>query len=380
MMRANFFALFCLAVCSCTYPAPSGSDLSAGQGLATQGSGSGGPWFAPNACASGTTTPGIDVSYYNGSIDWNRVAADGYQFAIVRVSDGTGFKDPKFASYYAGAKTAGLIRGAYQFFRPAENVTDQANLMIASVGTLEPGDLPPVLDVEVTGGLSASTIAANIRTWVNLVKAATGVDPIIYTGSYFWRDDVGGPTSFVNNPLWIAEYTSSSCPNLPSPWGTWAMWQYSDSGSVSGISGDVDLDRFNGTLSELQAFAGGASSGSGSGSGGGSGGGGGDGSCDSATMGTTIAEGACVQSAADQKWYQCESGAWYQTSSTSGCSATYGWCQSATLGRAVPPRTCVQASSDDTWYQCDGTGWATPVDTSTSTGPAGACVQSYPLN
>jgi hypothetical protein len=212
-------------------------------------------------------------------------------------------------------------------------------------------------------------VAAKARTWVDRVKAATGVAPIVYTGKYFWRDQVGGPASFANSALWIAQYTML-CPDLPSPWNTWAFWQHSNTGKVPGISGDIDLDRFNGTIDELRAFAGG---------GGGGGGGGGSTTCTSATMGADLPEGACVQANSDAQWYQCSGGSWVQQASTTGCTKTYAWCQSATLGRTVPPRTCVQASSNRIWYQCDGTGWATPVDASSATGPAGACVHSYPL-
>jgi GH25 family lysozyme M1 (1,4-beta-N-acetylmuramidase) len=348
----------------------------AGSALSPSDKSAGGDGFGMLArtCAAGDTTAGIDVSYYNASIDWTRVKNAGYQFAFVRVSDGTTFHDPKFDSYWAGAKNAGLIRGAYQFFRPAQSATAQANLMIAAIGTLQPGDLPPVIDVEVTQGLSASTIASRIRTWVDTVKAATGVDPIVYTGKYFWRDQVGGPASFANNPLWIAQYTSL-CPDLPSPWGTWAFWQYNDTGRVPGVTGDVDMNRFNGSLADLQAMAGIGSSGGG----GGGGGGGTPSTCTSQTMGRDVDDGTCVQSAADAKWYRCDSGSWTAIASSTGCSVAYGYCHSATLGRDVPARTCVQSAADNTWYQCDGAHWEAPVDPDAATGPIGVCSASYQL-
>ena len=322
-------------------------------------------------CAAGATTKGVDVSYHNGTIDWAKVKAAGNEFAFVRISDGTGFRDPQFATNWAGARAAGLVRGIYQFFRPNQDVAAQADMVIAAAGRPAPGDLPPVIDVEATGNLSPASVAAKVRTWVDRVKAGTGVDPIVYTGKYFWRDEVGGPTSFAKNPLWIAQYTTL-CPDLTAPWDTWAFWQYSDTGSVPGISGGIDVDRFNGTVDELRALAGMG------GMGGGTGGGGAT-TCASATMATDLPEGVCVQAASDQKWYQCTAGSWIQQASTTGCSKTYGWCQSATLGRAVPPRTCVQAASDKIWYQCDGTSWATPVNPSAATGPAGTCSHEYPL-
>jgi lysozyme len=356
-------------------PEPTGTidDGTAGAGLNETGDttsdvgGEGANMYA-RVCASGTVTKGIDVSYYQGTINWTSVANSGIKFAFIRVSDGTGFHDPKFTSYWAGAHNAGIIRGAYQFFRPAQNVAAQANLLISALGGhYTPGDLPPVLDVEDAGGESAATVASKIRQWVDQVKNTLGVDPIIYTGKYFWRDQVGGPTSFVNNALWIAQYTSL-CPDLPSPWARWTFWQNTETGSVSGISGQMDLDQFNGTLADLQAFANGTSTpppppppt-----------------TCNSATLDKDVDEGVCVQAASDAKWYECSAGMWVAKSSSAGCAQAYGWCQSATLGASEPPRTCVQAASDSVWYQCDGTGWATPV--ANGAGPAGTCSSMHAL-
>jgi lysozyme len=364
--------LVCALSVSCAVAEPA-DDSKAGAGLGSDIDSSGATpevGILARVCASGVTTKGVDVSYHNGTINWTSVKNAGYEFAFVRISDGTGFRDPMFATNWAGAHAAGLTRGIYQFFRPNQDVAAQADLVIAAVGTRAPGDLPPVIDVEATGNLSPASVAAKVRTWVDRVKAATGVDPIVYTGKYFWRDQVGGPTTFANNALWIAQYTSL-CPDLTSPWNTWAFWQYSETGSVPGISGGIDVDRFNGTVDELRALAGGT--------GGGGGGGGSSATCTSATMGGDFASGVCVQAASDAKWYQCNGGSWVQQASTTGCTKTFGWCQSATLGRTVAPRSCVQASSDRIWYQCDGTGWATPVNVAAATGPAGACAHSYPL-
>jgi lysozyme len=354
---------------ACTVGDPA-DDSKAGAGLGSDVDSTGDtPQFGilARVCAAGATTMGVDVSYHNGTINWAQVKSAGYEFAFVRISDGTGFRDPQFATNWAGAQGAGLIRGIYQFFRPNQDVVAQADMVIAAAGRPGPGDLPPVIDVEATGNLSPASVAAKVRAWVDRVKAGTGVDPIVYTGKFFWRDEVGGPTSFANNPLWIAQYTSL-CPDLTSPWDTWAFWQFTDTGSVPGISGGIDVDRFNGSLAELRALAGG-----------GGGGGGGGTTCSSATMAADLPEDACVQAASDARWYQCTGGAWIQQATTAGCAQTFGWCQSATLGRAVPPRTCVQKSTDRVWYQCNGTTWVTPVDSAAGTGPSGACSHLYPL-
>jgi lysozyme len=214
------------------------------------------PMGQPRArvCAEGATTKGIDVSKWQDTINWTSVKNAGIAFAFIRLSDGANTKDAKFAANWAGAKSVGIIRGAYQFFRPAQSVTTQADMMIAAIGTYTPGDLPPVIDVEDDGGLAPATVASRVRQWVDRVQNALGVTPIVYTGKYFWRDEVGGPSSFAPNPLWIAQYTSL-CPDLPGPWTRWTFWQYTDSGSVAGVPGPVDTNRFNGSLAQLQAFA-----------------------------------------------------------------------------------------------------------------------------
>lgn len=208
----------------------------------------------PRTCATGATVRGIDVSYYQGVIDWTRVKDGGVEFAFIRVSDGATFRDPKFVSNWTESQSAGVIRGAYQFFRPAQDIDEQAQIMIDSLTQFSPGDLPPVLDVEATGDLPPETIAANATAWVEKVHRATGTSPIIYTGKYFWRDEVGSPTEFSPNPLWIAQYTRL-CPALPMPWTTWSFWQQTDKSDVAGIAGPVDGNQFNGSIEDLRAFA-----------------------------------------------------------------------------------------------------------------------------
>jgi lysozyme len=276
-----------------------------------------------------STVEGVDVSYYQGSIAWSEVAASGRRFAIARVSDGTGFPDPQFSTYYAGIKAAGMVRGSYQFFRPEQSASAQADLVIQAVGTLEDGDLPPVLDVEVTDGESSATIVAGITAWVSQIKASLGVEPIIYTAPGFW-DGISGAGGLSGTTLWVANW-EVSCPSLPSTWSEYSIWQYSDTGSVPGISGQVDLDRFNGTAAQLVAYA----------NGGAPGGGGGPttpgpspaptptpppapASCYSNTLGREMSANACVQSASNGEWYQCDDGAWVDRwEDATACSGVY---------------------------------------------------------
>jgi GH25 family lysozyme M1 (1,4-beta-N-acetylmuramidase) len=215
------------------------------------------------ACADGPTVQGMDVSYYEESIDWTEAHAQGIEFAIIRVTDGTQFIDPKFPAYWAGAKAAGVIRGAYQFFRPAQDPIAQADLLLSLMGPPQPGDLPPVIDVEVSGGLSQTEVTAAVHAWVDHVAQTIGRQPIIYAGLYSWAD-LTGNADITTSPLWVAQYTTAPCPDIPSPWARWLMWQHSSTASVSGIPGStLDIDLFNGTRDDLLAFTNGGRCGDG---------------------------------------------------------------------------------------------------------------------
>lgn len=209
------------------------------------------PLDAPR-CHTGPTVAGIDVSYYQDAIAWPRVRRAGIRYAFIRVSDGLTVRDPRFASYWRDARQAGLLRGAYQFFRPEQDPLAQADLLIAAIDR-DPGELPPVIDVEATGGKRADEIAINVRIWVEHVRARLGVEPIVYTGPDFWRTHVRS-ADLSRQPLWLAHYTSE-CPTVPAPWQRWTFWQHTDRGRVPGIAGPVDLDVFAGSLGDLHDFA-----------------------------------------------------------------------------------------------------------------------------
>ncbi len=201
-------------------------------------------------CQLGPTTPGIDVSYHQETIDWPRVQRAGIRFAFIRLSDGATLRDPRFAINWAEAKRAGLVRGAYQFFRPDQSVTAQADLMIAAMRGRDRDDLPPAIDLEVDGGLDPTALAERAGAWIERVRDQLGVEPIVYTGSDLWRN--GGAEPLAAQALWIAHYTQG-CPMLPAPWTRWTFWQHTDRGAVPGIESTVDLDMFAGTLGELHA-------------------------------------------------------------------------------------------------------------------------------
>lgn len=199
-------------------------------------------------CGASANGPvqGVDVSIYQGNFNWSGA---GVEFGYARISDGNFTIDSEFANNWSKMKAAGVMRGAYQFFRPNQDAAAQANLMVKMVGgKLGVGDLPAMIDVEVTGGEPAWMIAQKIHQWLQIVEAGTGKRPFIYTGSYFWQDNVKD-TSFGQYPVWIAAY-GPSCPSLPAGWSNWLMWQYSDG------NGKLDHDVFNGSLAQLKAYAG----------------------------------------------------------------------------------------------------------------------------
>ena len=200
------------------------------------------------------TLEGIDVSHYQGAIDWPSVAAAGKRFAIMKVTEGQTYVDPGYASNHAGARAAALPVSAYHFARPSSAPKDavlQADWYAESAALL-PGDLVPALDLEQTGGLSVSDLQAWVGAWLGEVYAKLGVRPMIYASPAFWASSMGDTTMFADqgySVLWIAHWGTSS-PTLPAGnWGGhgWTFWQYSSCGSVAGISGCVDLDRFNGS-------------------------------------------------------------------------------------------------------------------------------------
>ncbi|MBK7857357.1 MAG: hypothetical protein IPJ65_01785 [Archangiaceae bacterium] len=218
---------------------------------------------ALTVCAAGPTVEGIDVSKYQGNINWAAVAASGKAFAITKLSQGSSL-DPTFVQNWNGIKAAGMIRGAYQWFLPNADPIAQADLAVHVLGRLGPGDLPLMADVEASAPYpSPSVYAQRLRTWVDRVTAGTGKKPIIYTGYYYWASALGNNASFRDLPLAHAQYTLAACPRIPDAWSRWTIWQYRGGGVAGipdgrspGVSGAVDQDRFNGTLADLKAFAG----------------------------------------------------------------------------------------------------------------------------
>ncbi len=192
-------------------------------------------------CGASTTgaVQGYDVSTYQGAFNW---ATNKVPFGAARISDGTGSVDDTFDGNWSGMKAQGILRSAYQFFEPGEDEVAQANLVISKVGKLGAGDLPVMLDIEVTGSQTPATIQTKAKHWLALVAAGTGKTPFVYSYASFLQDNLG--SGFGKYPVWIAGY-GEACPSVPSGWTNWVVWQYSD------VSGKLDHDVFNGPLTTL---------------------------------------------------------------------------------------------------------------------------------
>ena len=201
---------------------------------------------------------GIDVSKFQGSVNWQEVKNAGISFAFARaIDDATGTTaDPQFKHNWQGMKDNGIFRGAYYFLRTKKDMKSEADLFVSLVGELGEGDLPPVIDVETTDGATAEQILDAIEQWMNVVEAALKREIMIYTFNPFWEHTLGNSTRFNNRALWIAEFTNAAEPKFPSAFPRFSFWQFTETGKISGVKGNVDLDRFNGSMNELRAFAG----------------------------------------------------------------------------------------------------------------------------
>ncbi|MFD3654467.1 lysozyme [Streptomyces sp. NPDC058620] len=250
--------------------APPGPDRPVQPGQAWMGAGTRIEQGPPASADGGVSTmdtsgvQGIDVSHWQGAINWGSVKAAGIDFAYMKATEGTSFKDSRFSANYTGSYNAGLIRGAYHFARPdSSNGATQANYFASSGGgwSKDGKTLPGVLDIEhnPSGAMCYGLSTTQMRTWVNdfynTYKARTTRDVVIYTTASWWNTCTGNWTGMsTKSPLWVAHWGTTS-PNIPSGFPTWTIWQYSATGRVSGVAGDVDRNKFNGTMTRLLALA-----------------------------------------------------------------------------------------------------------------------------
>jgi lysozyme len=236
---------------------------------------------------------GIDVSHWQGDIDWFKVYNAGYRFAFVKATQGTLFKDPNFETNMEKGRDAGMLMGAYHFAEPnlyldgeelIKDAEDEARHFInIARNYLKEGYLRPALDIEdaseehpqwgvhyynpstretiwkidlIARKLGAEETRKRLSSWINkwmtTVEAETGIKPILYVNSNYAKNYLQGSMSKYN--LWIAHYTEPNKSPDTGIWNDWDFWQYSRKGSVPGIKADVDLDLFNGDIVRLYTF------------------------------------------------------------------------------------------------------------------------------
>ena len=196
----------------------------------------------------GYSVHGIDVSAYQGRINWPEVARHNVQFAFIKATEGVTLRDRHFRRNWDAARAAGVYRGAYHYFQPNYDGARQANLFTRTV-PLAPGDLPPVLDVEHAEFHDVAAMRRNVSVWLRLVERHYGVRPILYSNYSFYKRHLAG--HFDKYPLWLAHYEVSA-PRLPRE--KWIIWQHSDEAYIPGIRGTVDFNVFQGNVKTLLAL------------------------------------------------------------------------------------------------------------------------------
>lgn len=205
---------------------------------------------------SGYTVRGIDISHYQQSIDWQKLSSammndDPVTFVIIKGTEGVSILDENFNENFYQAKRHDFVRGAYHYLSPDISASKQARFFLKQVH-LEPGDLPPVLDIEEyskwkSAGRTKEDIQRMALEWLDIVGRHYRVRPIIYSNFKF-RQDILTDTAFNRYPFWVAHYYVEKPRNDIQ----WTMWQHTDCGRVDGIRGFVDCNIFNGDLESFR--------------------------------------------------------------------------------------------------------------------------------
>jgi lysozyme len=203
---------------------------------------------------------GIDVSKYQGDIDWDQVRDSGVRFAWIKATEGGDVLDTKFAQNWNAARAAGVPRGAYHFVYWCRPMDEQALWFISNVPN-EPDALPPVLDVEWNGHsktcpkrVPKNVALAEMKIMLAAMERAYGKKPVIYTTVDFHRDVM--KDEFNEYPIWVRSV--KYYPTVKYGSRRWHFWQHTAEGRIKGIRGNVDRNAFNGTTKEWQAWLNGA--------------------------------------------------------------------------------------------------------------------------
>jgi len=195
---------------------------------------------------------GIDISHYQGKIDWDELRSamiEGcpIRFIMIKATEGSNRLDENFNENFRNAREYGYIRGAYHFWSNKSSAREQAAYFLKKV-KLQHGDLPPVLDVEhKPKAQSVEDFQRDVLTWLHVVEDKYHVKPIIYTYRKFKEKYLSAPV-FDDYPYWIAHYYVDKVEYQ----GAWKFWQHTDVGRLPGIKGYVDFDIYNGSYYDLK--------------------------------------------------------------------------------------------------------------------------------
>jgi lysozyme len=198
---------------------------------------------------------GIDISKWQGPVDWASARAAGTQFAFIKATEGGDHMDERFHENWHAAKRAGVPRGAYHFIWWCRPAHEQAEWFRRNVPP-DPDALPPVLDLEWNNNsrcpqrVPREQALAMIRTMLEAMEAHTGKRPIIYTDITFHKDVLEG--EFEDYPFWLRSVAAE--PHERYTDRRWTLWQFTTTGRVPGIKGDVDRNAFYGTENQWDIF------------------------------------------------------------------------------------------------------------------------------
>jgi lysozyme len=190
---------------------------------------------------------GVDVSSYQGDVNWDAVKKSGHSFAICKTTESTNWTDPTWSKARVQAlRKAGIKVGVYHFLRPQAGRSGAAEAKFfmqqaKAMGWGQAGDLRPVIDFEATTLSPHATLVYLSETVAEIKRLNNGRAPIIYTGGPFWDENTDSSKDNKGCDLWLAAYVQNPNQYLPAAWKSWAMWQYSSTGRVSGITGDCDV-------------------------------------------------------------------------------------------------------------------------------------------
>lgn len=206
----------------------------------------------------GVKIMGIDTSHWQGEVNWAAVKASGRVFAYLKATEGSSYTDPTYALNRARGLSHGMMIGSYHFYRYEEDWAEQAHHFVTVLDALQPGELPPAIDLEDRVGIKAIGTAAGARKTLAFIEAVgerLDRTVVVYADRDFVQNYLQLP-EFGLSPLWLAAYKASE-PTCPAPWKKLSFWQSSQAGNCPGVEGDCDLDLYlGGDLASLEKMAG----------------------------------------------------------------------------------------------------------------------------